>query len=1188
MTRKDLIETRTGRLAQGAALCALSLRMRSLLPIRRWNDVRAIDRSEMFERAWYLKNNPDVAQSGMDPVLHYVLYGAREGRDPSPSFSTRAYLCRNPDVTAAGANPLAHFIRLGTAANGGGQPAPGAAGSGARLDGAAAAATAIRFNIDQPEIADGVAIFPVKRALTIAGWAVSQDGAGSIRCEVDGIEIGTSPRRTRRDDVARAHPEYANALFSGFEFSVPALALTAGRHEVAIKIDGEAGSRDLCTFAFDVAGADDTADPWRLRPRLSPRERMFAQGVIDRFAVQPKFYIWVHCRAADPQALRATLRSLASQAYRSWHAVITGEAQTRPVEDDVREEVAGLAGRITCFPDDSEADALTARALPRDLVLPLEAGDVLSADALFELACSVNDERGAEFIYADERARNVETGQVEPFLKPDWSPALLLAANYVGRPWCATFALLRGTKRPLFRCSQPENFDLVLECTECASRVAHVPRVLAHRGERNFETGEAQLRALKSAFARRGLDWLAEPGLIPGTWRSRPKARPNHLVSIIISTCGTRGLVRSTIAGLRAAGAYRNIELIVVDNIADAGSALKPWLRANADIVIEMHEPFNWSRFNNVAAQRASGACLLFLNDDIEVLHPDWLEALLEPLAADDVAVAGPQLLYPDRRVQHAGVFLAGPALGRHAFRSSGEHDPGYFGLALTQREVIAVTGACLLVRAEAFRSVGGFDESHAIVNNDLDFCLRIHARGLRCVYTPFARLIHHEKASRSDLHDAYDEEAFRRRWSSLHARGDPYFHPDLDRNSDAYQVNPEPVQAVFPVLPVYEAQAIRRILAVKVDHIGDFVTAFPAFRRLKQAFPQAELVVLVAPASAQLASLEPAIDRVIPFQFFDDRSQLGRLQIDKEALQGLAKQLADLKFDLAVDLRKDAETRNLLGLADAGVTAGFEHGDEFPWLDVALPYEGNARCVPKRRHTADDLISLVDAIVSAGTARSYAIERSRERCPARPSVIAPAGPDAGKRPLVCVHPGAGNETKQWPAAYFADLINELLTSEDVEVALIGGPDETPIGHAVLARVEQPERVRDLVGTIALDALPGFLGTCALFVGNDSGPKHIAAGLAIPTVAIHSGVVDGREWGPLGAESVALQRNMICSPCYKSTREECHRALACLNGLTVPHVLRSCRRLLRMSQSRPGVCNKARSSAEKRKMGSAH
>jgi ADP-heptose:LPS heptosyltransferase/GT2 family glycosyltransferase len=1152
--------------------------MRSLLPIRRWNVVRAIDRSEMFERAWYLKNNPDVAQSGMDPILHYVLYGAGEGRDPSPSFSTQTYLRHNPDVAAAGANPLAHFIRCGTVAEDAGQPVSDAAEPGARLGESTVAAHSIRFNIDQPEIADGVAIFPVKRALTVAGWAVSQDGTGSILCEVDGIEIGTSPQRTRRDDVAIAHPEYGDALFSGFEFSVPTLALTTGRHRVAIKIDGKAGSRDLCTFAFDVAGADDAADPWRLRRRLSPRERIFAQGVIDRFAVQPKIYIWVHCRAADPQALRATLQTLASQAYQSWHAVITGEAQTRPVEHAVREEVAGLAGRITCFPDDSEADALAARALPRDLVLPLEAGDVLSADALFELACGVNDERAADFIYADERLPNVETGRVEPFLKPDWSPVLLLAANYVGRPWCATFALLRGTGRPLFRGGQFESFDLVLHCTERASRLAHVHKVLAQRGERNFETSDAQTRALKSAFRRRGLDWHAAPGLIPNTYRCRPKAKPNDRVSIIIPTCGARGLIRSAIAGLHAAGGYRNIEIIVVDNIADADSELKPWLRANADIVIEMTEPFNWSRFNNVAAQRASGACLLFLNDDIEVLDPPWLEALLEPLAADDVAIAGPRLLYPDHRVQHAGMFLAGPALGRHAFRSSGEHDPGYFGLALTQREVIAVTGACLLVRADAFRSVGGFDESHSVVNNDLDFCLRIHARGLRCVYTPFARLIHHEKASRSGLHDACDEEAFRRRWSSLHARGDPYFHPDLDRNNDAYQVNPEPVHAVFPVLPVYQKQAIRRILAVKVDHIGDFVTAFPAFRCLKHAFPAAELVALVAPASAQLAALEPAIDRVIPFQFFDDRSQLGRVQIDKETLQALAQQLAGFKFDLAVDLRKDAETRNLLELADAAVTAGFEHGDEFPWLDVALPYEGNTRCVRKRRHTADDLINLVDAIVAAGSTRSYAIDRSREWWREQLPVIACfAGPDTGKRPLVCVHPGAGNETKQWPAAYFADLINELLASEDVQVALIGGPDETPIGRAVLARVEQPERVRDLVGKIGLDALPQFLGACALFVGNDSGPKHIAAWLGIPTVGIHSGVVDAREWGPLGAESVALQRNMICSPCYKSTREECHRALACLNGLTVPHVLRSCRRLLRMSQSRPGLCNKARS-----------
>jgi ADP-heptose:LPS heptosyltransferase len=170
---------------------------------------------------------------------------------------------------------------------------------------------------------------------------------------------------------------------------------------------------------------------------------------------------------------------------------------------------------------------------------------------------------------------------------------------------------------------------------------------------------------------------------------------------------------------------------------------------------------------------------------------------------------------------------------------------------------------------------------------------------------------------------------------------------------------------------------------------------------------------------------------------------------------------------------------------------------------------------------------------------------------------------------MVCVHPGAGNETKQWPLAYFADLIDLLLATEDVDIALIGGADETAIGRAIVERVGQRDRVCDLVGRVRLDQLPCLIDACALFVGNDSGPKHIAAGLGVPTVAIQSGVVDAREWGPLGARAVAVARSVICSPCYKTRRAECHRGLACLEGLTVPHVAGVCRQLLRCDRTSP-------------------
>jgi ADP-heptose:LPS heptosyltransferase len=373
----------------------------------------------------------------------------------------------------------------------------------------------------------------------------------------------------------------------------------------------------------------------------------------------------------------------------------------------------------------------------------------------------------------------------------------------------------------------------------------------------------------------------------------------------------------------------------------------------------------------------------------------------------------------------------------------------------------------------------------------------------------------------------------------------------------------------IFPSRPAYNPQTIRRILAVKVDHIGDFITAFPAFRRLKKAFPDAELVALVAPASMQLAALEPSIDQVIPFQFFNERSQLGEMELGEETLQALAKKLASFKFDIAVDLRMHPETRKLIQFAGAVVTAGFDSNNEFPWLDVAVTFERDMQLLRKRQHASDNLLNLIDAIVDAGSAEAVICHPPGWARLQAPIVARLAELGLFSRPLVCIHPAVGNEMRQWPARYFAELINLLLTEDDVDIVLIGGPDETPIARTILKSVKQYDRVHDLIGKINLDQLPYLIGMCALFVGNNSGPKHIAAGLGVPTVGIHSGVVDAREWGPLGASAVALQRNMHCSPCYKATRGQCDRGLACLEELTIPHVIRICRRLLRLNRNPP-------------------
>ncbi len=525
------------------------------------------------------------------------------------------------------------------------------------------------------------------------------------------------------------------------------------------------------------------------------------------------------------------------------------------------------------------------------------------------------------------------------------------------------------------------------------------------------------------------------------------------------------------------------------------------------------------------------------------------------------------------------------PGRGRHTSRFAREDDPGAFGRALTERNVLGVTGASMLVRRAFFESLGGFDEAHSIINNDLDFCLRSLDRGKRVVYTPYCRLIHHEMSSRSSMNDLYDIEYFENTWGSRFAEGDPYYNPFLSRSEDNGGADPEPVELIYGGHPMMQRDEVRAILAVKLDHVGDFITAFPAFRRLRERFPRAKLSVLASTASAKLARLEPAIDQVIEFNFFNEASGQGRIPLSEEALEALGRRLAVEGFDIAIDLRKHTETRDLLRYAGAKITAGFDVQSRFPWLDVAVEWDEDRPLFAKRQHVADDLTRLVEAVSIAcdGDRRMIGVAAPEH------SAAAPLSAESEAlfhKPVLCVHPASGTPMRTWPAKHFAELIDLILAEYDVNVALIGSASEGRVLGDIAAAVRMPGLVTPLGGRIPLDKLPQFLARCALFIGNNSGPQHVAAGLGVPTLGIHSGVIDSHEWAPVGPAAVAVRRNMMCSPCYFALPEQCSRGLACLNELRPGDVIGTCRRLLairggaaRRQANSPGDASRALRSA---------
>ena len=763
---------------------------------------------------------------------------------------------------------------------------------------------------------------------------------------------------------------------------------------------------------------------------------------------------------------------------------------------------------------------------------------------------------------------------MQPFYKPDWSPELLLSTNYIGRAWCATGALMRAVGLTDTEVASGRDYDVLLQLSECAGSICHIPELLLEHVRSDPVLPEVEQAALQAAIARRGINATVKAGFAPGVWRVQHTVSAPGQVSIIIPTCAARGLIKSAIKTLRDHTKDHSIEIICIDSIPADLTDCKAWLRENADIVVETSLAFNWSLYNNLGVAAATGEFLLFLNDDIEVLEPGWLSALLEYAQDPEIGVVGPLLLYPDGRVQHAGMFLAS-SVGRHAFRFAPADDPGPFGLALATRNVTAVTGACMLMRRSVYDALGGFDEAHSVVNNDLDFCLRAGVSGLRVVFSPYARLTHHELASRAAIGDVHDAARFQSAWATRFLKGDPYYHPSLSTDVDDYAPQLEPIEVLRVGRPLVAREDVRAILAIKLDHIGDFVMAFPALRRLKHQFPTARLCVLGAKASKTLAALEPAIDEFIEFNFFHARSGDSGTLVTEADLLALEASLRLFRFDIAVDLRMQGETRHILRYSGATVLAGFEHEGRFPWLDLAVEWEGDRRLTPKRVHAGDHLLQLVETLALICEREPLpvisACDPAQERIRLR-ALLSSALPDPDPktdlldRPLICVHTGVGSEMKQWPAASFAALIDLLVAEHGVRIVLIGIANETRVVNEVISHTTRPDALISLVGKVGLSNLPIVLKACRLFVGNDSGPKHLAASLGVPTLGIHSSNVDPSEWGPSGRYALAIRRRVTCGPCYIAVPSDCHRDLYCLRSIRPGDVFRACNTLLHLSR----------------------
>jgi GT2 family glycosyltransferase/predicted nuclease with TOPRIM domain len=490
---------------------------------------------------------------------------------------------------------------------------------------------------------------------------------------------------------------------------------------------------------------------------------------------------------ATPDQVRATVSSLKAQSYSNWELAIVCASANAAIDEVARQEPRI---RVITSPD-----------LPRatdGFTLLMNAGDTLNPDAMLYLAEAFERSPDVDLVYSDEDRLSREGKREQPFFKPDFSPDLLLSKNYMGRLVAARNAFLEAVGEPWSSELDSEfEYDLVLRLAEKAHRVVHIPQVLYHRADGSTTAcSDAGGQAIQRHLARRGISAVVKPGAVPGCWRVCYDLKEDLHVSIIIASGGNLDVLKTNIDSLFAKTTYPHYEVVIADN--SAGDAIDSYFKSlhgrheNVRYIDWRNRFFNYSAINNAAARTCTSPLLLFLNDDTTVIEPDWLTAMAQLSARPEVGAVGAKLLYPDGRIQHAGVVMGLFGNCGHAFKGLTGSRPHYFGLSDLTRNVSAVTGDCLMTRAEVFREVGGFDENNLrVAFNDVDLCLRIGGKGYRILYTPHAVLYHHEaysKGANDVIPNPAEVTYMQTRWREVIA-ADPYYSPNLSRTTEDYSL---------------------------------------------------------------------------------------------------------------------------------------------------------------------------------------------------------------------------------------------------------------------------------------------------------------------------------------------------------------------------------------------------------------
>lgn len=550
--------------------------------------------------------------------------------------------------------------------------------------------------------------------------------------------------------------------------------------------------------------------PWFEQHR--PSEAELEKQRKKRWSYRPMFSVIVPAYRTPAAFLEQMIESLRSQTYDNWELCIANASPEDASMEQILRKYTQMDRRIRVKKlEENKGIAENTNAAfsmaSGEFSGLLDHDDLLAPQALYRMAEALNKDRDTngetkiDVLYTDEDKVTTDlTEHFQPHFKPDFNLDLLRSNNYITHFFVARTSLIKKVGGFRREYDGAQDYDFIFRCVENARKIYHIPEILYHWRTHKASTAdnpaskmyafEAGKRAIEGNLQRSGTDGKVSHTMDLGFYQVEYPVKGEPLVSILIPNKDQRESLKRCLDSIRSKSTYTNYEIIIIENNSvepETFCYYKELEEQHKVRVVTWEREFNYSAINNFGEKEAKGDYLLFLNNDVEVINPGWIEEMLGNCQRKEVGIVGAKLYYPDDTIQHAGVIIGIGGIAGHAFLKMPRSRTGYLHKASIQMDLSAVTAACMMMKRNVFEQLGGFEERLSVAFNDVDLCLRTVRAGYLVVYNPKVELYHYESISRG-AEDSEEKvrrfqgeiEFMRTRWIQLLKDGDPYYNKNL------------------------------------------------------------------------------------------------------------------------------------------------------------------------------------------------------------------------------------------------------------------------------------------------------------------------------------------------------------------------------------------------------------------------